>query len=50
MEFELSELQRYQRYKEIIDGFKKYYHLMQFSYKEIDKFLWKYADDLLKES
>ena len=49
MKFELLELQEYPRYKEIVDGFRKYYGLRQFNYKEIDKFLWKYADDLLKE-
>jgi hypothetical protein len=42
-DFNRSELQDYPRYKEIIEQFRNYYGLAQFSLKEIDKFLWLYG-------
>lgn len=37
----------YVRYTEIIDLFRKFYGLDQFTFKEIDKFLWSYGREIL---
>jgi len=46
MRFRRSELQIYPRYKEIIDGFRAHYELRQFSFRELDKFLWLYGKEI----
>ncbi len=43
MMFKRTELQQYERYKEIIDGFREHYRLTKFNYRQIDKFLWMYS-------
>jgi len=43
--FKRGELQDYPRYKEIIEAFRNHYGLTQFSFKELDKFLWLYGKD-----
>lgn len=45
-EFEPIELRLYPRYKEVIDSFRTHYELAQFSYKELDKFLWRYGKEV----
>jgi hypothetical protein len=45
-EFKRKELKIYPRYKEVIQAFISYYRLTQFSFKEIDKFLWQYGKEL----
>ncbi len=47
--FRRDDLQYYCQYKEIMDDFKKDYGLTRFSYREIDKFLWKYAKVFLEK-
>jgi hypothetical protein len=42
-EFKRSELWHYPRYKESIERFRTYYGLDQFSFRELDKFLWLYG-------
>ena len=46
--FKNVELKQYDKFKEIIIGFRAYYNLLDFNLKEIDKFLWLYAKDLFK--
>ncbi|HLA86931.1 MAG TPA: hypothetical protein VJL10_02815 [Anaerolineales bacterium] len=43
MEFKQIDLRHYPRYKEVIEAFRKHYSLSQFSFKELDKFLWIYG-------
>ena len=43
MIFKRNELQKYPRYKEVVEGFRLYYGLRQFSFRELDKFLWLYG-------
>jgi hypothetical protein len=42
-EFKRGESWHYPHYKEIIERFRAYYDLGQFSFKELDKFLWLYG-------
>lgn len=42
-EFRRAELKDYPRYKETVEFFRDYYGLTQFSFKELDKFLWFYG-------
>lgn len=42
-EFKQTDLRHYPRYKEIIESFRRCYNLTQFSFKELDKFLWGYS-------
>jgi hypothetical protein len=44
--FKRSELRRYPRYKEIIERFRTHYGLNQFNFKELDKFLWLYGQEM----
>jgi hypothetical protein len=46
MTFTQAELRQYPRYKQIIEGFKDHYGLLQFKFKELDKFLWVYGREL----
>jgi hypothetical protein len=46
MMFRRSELQKYPRYKKIIEGFRAYYGLRQFNFRELDKFLWLYGKEI----
>ena len=41
--FKREELLQYVRYREILDKFREHYALRQFSYKDLDKFLWLYS-------
>ena len=47
--FEKAELRNYARYKEIVSAFRKYYTLDDYSFKEMDKFLWIYGKELFKK-
>jgi len=47
MRFRRNELQDYVRYREIIGVFRNFYSLEQYSFKEIDKFLWSYGREFL---
>jgi hypothetical protein len=38
-----TELHKYDRYIEVLDQFKKQFRLQTLSYRELDKFLWKYS-------
>ncbi|MBM3179782.1 MAG: hypothetical protein FJZ86_05445 [Chloroflexi bacterium] len=42
-EFKQTDLRYYPRYKEIVESFRRHYNLTQFSFKELDKFLWGYG-------
>jgi hypothetical protein len=42
-EFKRYELKKYQRLRETINDFIKFYQLEDFNYKQIDKFLWYYG-------
>lgn len=44
--FKNSDLRRYASYKRIVEGFRDYYTLGKFSFKELDKFLWLYGKSL----
>jgi len=44
--FHRNELKNYGRLKEILNNFREYYGLTQFSLKEIDNFLWGYGKEL----
>lgn len=48
--FKRKDLQDYPRYKEIVQGFVHFYGLAQFSFKELDKFLWLYGKELVSPS
>jgi len=43
MTFKRIELQQFSHYKEIIEGFRKFYKLTQFDFRNLDKFLWLYG-------
>jgi hypothetical protein len=47
-DFKQGELRHYPRYKEVIEQFRTYYGLDQFSFKELDKFLWRYGKEVLR--
>ena len=40
-DFKRGELRNYERYKEIIDDFRNHYGLSDFTYKELDMYLWQ---------
>ncbi len=42
-DFKRGEMQQYPRYKEIIEQFRGYFGLEQFSLEELDHFLWLYG-------
>jgi hypothetical protein len=42
-QFERSELQDYSRYKAVVEDFKRHYDLGDFSFKQIDNFMWGYG-------
>jgi hypothetical protein len=44
--FNNSDLKEYGRFREIIFSFQSFFSLANFTYKEIDKFLWFYGKDL----
>ena len=48
--FRHSDLRRYSRYKTIVSTFREHYNLTQFSFKELDKFLWLYGKTLYPKS
>ncbi len=37
---------KYARFREIVSGFRDHYQLAQFSFKQLDKFLWSYGQEL----
>ena len=41
--FKREELRQYAHYREVLDKFREHYELMQFGYKDLDKFLWLYG-------
>jgi hypothetical protein len=49
-QFKRGELADYPRYKEILNQFRSFYGLEQFSFKELDKFLWKYRKKISESS
>ncbi len=49
MRFTRAALRDYPRYKEIVESFRKKYGLVQFSFKELDKFLWMRGKEFLKK-
>lgn len=48
--FPRSDLRFYRRYKEVVTDFRKYYELMDFSFDELDKFLWLYGKEMFPPS
>lgn len=45
-DFKIEELKDYGRFKEILSKFKEFFGLENFSFKEIDQFLWAYAKEI----
>ena len=45
-DFARQDLQRYPTFREVIDAFRTHFGLLEFSYKELDKFLWKHAREV----
>ncbi len=41
--FKNKDLKKYRSFVEIIEQFKKFYELEDFSFKDIDKFLWQFG-------
>ena len=46
--FQRSDLVNYERYRNILRSFISYFSLQDFTFKEIDRFLWSYAKELYK--
>jgi hypothetical protein len=46
IQFRSEEMRTYQRFKEIVDAFILAFALGEFTYKEVDKFLWKYGKEV----
>jgi hypothetical protein len=46
--FKNYELNNYSEYRQIIDTFRYHFQLTNFSYKEIDKYLWFYGRELFR--
>ncbi len=44
--FKKDDLKNYKTFKRIVEEFKIYYDLQEFSFKEIDKYLWQYGKQL----
>lgn len=44
-----SDLQEYRRYVEIVERFREHYTLSEFSFKDIDKFLWLYGQEFFRQ-
>ena len=44
-QFERIELRDYPRYVEIVDSFRQHYKLSEFSYRQVDLFLWQAGKD-----
>lgn len=44
--FDHNDLRDYPRYKRIVESFRAYYGLTQFSFKQLDKFLWLYGQEI----
>jgi len=42
-----GEVRHYARWKEILDAFIQHFGLSEFSYKRVDKFMWKYGNEVL---
>lgn len=49
LDFKNDDLKNYPKFKNIIDSFKDTFDLKEFSYKEIDKFLWKFGKENFSE-
>jgi len=49
-QFKNAELMQYHSFKSIIDQFKRFYGLDQFSYKQIDQYIWQLGKDYYKRS
>ena len=47
-EFSNSDLKDYGRFKGIIDAFRRFYKLEEFSYKELDHYLWDVGKEIIK--
>jgi hypothetical protein len=45
-DFTRQDLQRYPTFREVIDAFRTHFGLSEFSYKELDRFLWKHAREV----
>jgi hypothetical protein len=45
-QFARTDLRDYPRFKEIVERFQAYYGLTEFSFKQLDKFLWRYGREL----
>ena len=41
IKFKNEDLKKYQKFKDILEDFKKVFHLEKYSLKEIDKYLWQ---------
>ena len=41
-----NDMRTYQRFVELVEEFRSYYRLLDFSFKQIDKFLWHYGLEL----
>ena len=48
--FTAEELKHYERLKAIIEKFREHFGLRDFSFKEIDKFLWRYGKEMKVEA
>lgn len=44
-QFARQDLSDYPQYKRVIEDFREYYGLKDYSFKELDKFLWKYSKE-----
>ncbi len=47
--FKNEDLKKYRSFVEIIEHFKKFYELEDFSFKDIDKFLWQFGRENFKK-
>jgi hypothetical protein len=45
--YQQGDVRRYARWKEILDAFIRYFGLREFTYKQVDKFMWKYGKEIL---
>jgi len=45
-DFKRQDPQHYETFRAVIDAFRSHFGLGQFTYKELDKFLWKYAREV----
>ena len=44
-DFESDDLKQYDKFKQIVLAFRTYYHLEQYTLKEIDQYLWQLGKD-----